>query len=246
MALRRTIQTPVGTDVVSAAIQAGQIEGIRIDNPSGSWLLVSGIDQYVPPYRSGWQYPVSPSQSSISVRFVDSPSGSLSVQVGGAVTIYLYDDAIAFDAGQPTGAGGRVTTIPPSQTVYAAMMANLPNVAVTTTVLSASTGPAIVRKLTGTYNLEDNGITPGYDPRAIVAFWWEANLGGGSLWLWQFAISPESPAWSDQFSDGALFLPTGADLHCTPVVQLSGQELVLGLPITGVIGQVEYYSEVDA
>ena len=77
MALRRTIQTPVGTDVVSAAIQAGQIEGIRIDNPSGSWLLVSGIDQYVPPYRSGWQYPVSPSQSSISVRFVDSPSGSL-------------------------------------------------------------------------------------------------------------------------------------------------------------------------
>lgn len=100
----RELVTPVGTDLVDITGATWQIAGIVIDNPSGSWLQVSGINQYVPPYVLGWSYPVAPTQASLSVRFVDSPSGTPSGTQGGPVTVRISDVPVPAYPGIPSGA----------------------------------------------------------------------------------------------------------------------------------------------
>lgn len=242
--MQRPFYTTLGDDLDNITLGTVQVEGIIVDNPSGSWLHVEGIDRYIPPYIMGWSFPVQPSMTSMTVRFVDSPSGSQSVQVGTPPTVYLLDTPVPAFSGTPSGAGGRVTTVPPSQTAFAALTADLPNLIVPVVVLTAVTGPIVIRKLAGTFDLRDlGGAIAGYDPKSVVSFFWEAQLG--AVWAWQFAIGPESPSWTDSFSDGALFLPTNATLSCSAIVQFSGQEIVLGIPATQVMAMVEYYNEVD-
>jgi hypothetical protein len=108
----RIYRSPVGTNLDGITGIGWHIAGIQIDNPSGSWLFVTAIDQYVPPYRVGWKYPVSPQASSLSVRFVDSPSGSVSELVGDPITVTVYDVPIPTDHGNTSGAGGRVSIEP--------------------------------------------------------------------------------------------------------------------------------------
>lgn len=100
----KEIRTPVGTDIVDTSGYTWQIAGIEIDNPSGSWLRITGIDQYVPPYTIGWAFPISPSQMSISILFVDSPSGTPSQLSGSPVTVRLHSIPIPANPGFPSGA----------------------------------------------------------------------------------------------------------------------------------------------
>ncbi len=100
----REFTTPVGTDLVAIALSGEHIAGIQIDNPSGSWLRVTGIEQYVPPYVTGWGYPVSPIAASLSVLFTTSPSGTPSELVGGPVVVRLYGEPVPASAGQASGA----------------------------------------------------------------------------------------------------------------------------------------------
>lgn len=239
----RPFYTALGNDLVNITLGTAQAEGVIIDNPSGSWLHVEGVDRYVPPYVMGWSFPFDPSVASVTVRFVDSPSGSQSSLTGTPPTVYLSDRPVPAFSGTPSGAGGRQSTIPPSQTTFVALIADLPNLVIPTLVITATTGPVIIRKLAGTFDLRDiGGPVAGYDPRAIVALLWEAQLG--AAWSWQFTISPEHPSWTDVFSDGALFLPTNATLSCAAFVQWSGAEYVLGQSDIQVMGLVEYYTEV--
>jgi len=112
----RTYLTDAGTDLESITLVAGHIAGIVIDNPSGSWLFVEGIKQYVPPYRQGWAYPVMPQQTSISVRFVDSPAGTVSnpvvLPVGQQVVVTLSDLPIPQSEGFTSGAGFQTSEVP--------------------------------------------------------------------------------------------------------------------------------------
>jgi hypothetical protein len=101
----------LGTDIVAWAV-GWHIAGVEIDNPSGSWLVVEGINQTVPPYTKGWSYPIVPAQASLTVRFVDSPSGSVSEQVGGQPKIVAHDQPLPISQGFPSGAGGRVSAEP--------------------------------------------------------------------------------------------------------------------------------------
>lgn len=104
MPAMREFTLPVGTDLIAAALSGTDIAGIRVDNPSGSWLRVTGIEQYVPPYTAGWTTPVVPNAASISVLFAASPSGTPSAEVGEPVTVTLYDISIGSSPGYPTGA----------------------------------------------------------------------------------------------------------------------------------------------
>lgn len=81
-----------------------QIAAIRIDNPSSSWLRVSGVEQFVPPYTLGWTYDITPTMLNLNILFVDSPSRTPSKLVGDPVTIYLYDEPIGNSSGFASGA----------------------------------------------------------------------------------------------------------------------------------------------
>lgn len=100
----REFTTPVGTDLESIALTGSHILGIQIDNPSGSWLRVTGIEQYVPPFTIGWSYPAVPAAASLSVRFTASPSGTPSASTGGPVVVKIGDEPVAPSIGQPSGA----------------------------------------------------------------------------------------------------------------------------------------------
>ena len=97
-------RTPVGIDLRDLALQAGHIGGIYIDNPSGSWLRVTGIERFVPPYCEAWSAPVVPTQTSISVLFVASPSGTPSLNVGGPTLVRLADAPYPDSPGYASGA----------------------------------------------------------------------------------------------------------------------------------------------
>lgn len=100
----REYTVPVGSDLIDASGNGWQIAGITIDNPSGSWLNVSGVNQGVPPYTLGWSAPLSPTQWRASVRFVASPSGTPSSTTGKPVTVRLHDTPVPASLGFPSGA----------------------------------------------------------------------------------------------------------------------------------------------
>lgn len=96
----------VGVDIIGWRPINFKVAGIRIDNPSGSWLFVDIIgmqlqNQFVPPYTIGWQsdppYPVP----EISVSFVDGPAGQISTQAGDPITIWVYNRPIGNSPGHP-------------------------------------------------------------------------------------------------------------------------------------------------
>lgn len=240
--MREPFYTTLGRDFVSLNMPNGrQAAGIIIDNPSGSWLHVEGVDRYVPPYVMGWAFPFQPSVASVTVRFVDSPSGSLSQLVGNAPTVFLTDEPTPAFQGTPSGAGARVTTVPIFQVAAQALIADLPNLVVPTVMLTA-VRPIVLRRLAFTYDLRDlGGATAGYDPRAIVSIVWEGLLG--STFFWQQAIAPETPYVNDELTDGSAILPANSVLQVAAIVQFSGAEYAFGQSDVQTFAFAQYYEE---
>lgn len=101
--------TPVGTDLVAVGLPSGHVRGVAVDNPSGSWLRITdfgGTDLAIPPYTMGWTSPIWPAAAAVSLRFVDSPSGTPSTQIGTVVTLAVTDEEIPGNPGYASGAQG--------------------------------------------------------------------------------------------------------------------------------------------
>lgn len=222
---QRDFYLTLGQDLVSATGNNWQIAGIAIDNPSGSWLLVEGINQTVPPYVKGWTYPVTPSQLNISVRFVDSPSGSLSQLVGGQPHVILYDQPVPISAGFPSGAGARVTIVPRFKTIAGLVVTNGPP---GTTILTATGVDIVIRVLGVSYGLV--AIPPAAINGSCGITW--GDTGPGLFWLQ--TISPEMPSVESRIEDGAWILPNGTSLIATGVYENGGA-------IQRIYAQVQYY-----
>lgn len=207
-----TRQTSVGVDLVSWN-PGFQIAGIEVNNPSGSWLLLSGINQYIPPYRAGWKFSLSPAQAAIDLSFVDSPSGSLSVLAGPDVVVTLYDEQIGTSEGVTTGAGSKVSTIPP---LLHAIAPSIGTGAASTLIsmLANPTQKIVVRRLEIVPDLTA-GLASQQPFRSIVTVRFEQSGGGVGTPQWHLAISPESPFSEASFEDGAFVLDAGTDLDIT-------------------------------
>lgn len=81
--MRRVIVAQPGQDVLEAALPNGTpIRGITIDNPSGSWILVSSEKAYCPPYTLGWSLPLSYDQASVILQAGDGPAGQVATTQG--------------------------------------------------------------------------------------------------------------------------------------------------------------------
>lgn len=94
--------TPVGTDIDYWQPSGGwQIKGIRVDNPSGSWLSVAPFNRSIPPYTLNWYTSYNASVANVSVKFVDGPVGKLSTLVGNPVTVTIYNTEVGSSDGVP-------------------------------------------------------------------------------------------------------------------------------------------------
>lgn len=198
----KVLTVPIGRDLIAAPGNGWQIAGIRIDNPSGSWLHVEGIDVFVPPYTSGWSYDLTPSQLAVTVRWTNSPSGSLSSQVGGAATVELFDTPVGVFEGNPTGAGARVSIVPVSLIAFDFCNTGLFNNPLI--LISASdTRRLVIQKFTITYDL--TSVRP---PSGNMLAQWRGPVASS----WFQGISPETPYATDSFVDGSMIVNPGQDL----------------------------------
>ena len=98
-----TRQTAIGTDVIALTLPVGEILGLRIDNPSGSWLLIQPINEYVPPYILGWTRSFSTAAASIDIRFVNGPAGQISTRVGDPVRYTVDSLPLGISEGVASG-----------------------------------------------------------------------------------------------------------------------------------------------
>lgn len=187
----REYNVPVGTDLIDAVGNGWQIGGIQINNPSGSWLRVSGIEQYVPPYTLGWTFPITPTQASISVRFVDSPSGTPSELVGNPVTVTLFDTTVPASPGNASGAAGQQQPGAAPLSSYDADIDAVESGAAPVTFIAAVPGTIIVpRQVLLSYSYNRMAFSDSLAPRTPVVLAIVEGGGGTFQELW---ISPESP-----------------------------------------------------
>lgn len=70
-----------------------QVYGIWVDNFSGGWLGIDGLDLWVPPYTRGWKAEVMPGSSSITARSYDFANGVvIAGATGQAAKVTLWDE----------------------------------------------------------------------------------------------------------------------------------------------------------
>jgi hypothetical protein len=81
-----------------------QIAGIRIDNPSGSWLVLPD-GTFIPPYTLGFGHSFQPTISRLDVLFSVGPAGQVSTQQGDKPTVTIYSEPVGEAPGVPSGAG---------------------------------------------------------------------------------------------------------------------------------------------
>lgn len=136
---RHEYSSDVGVDLIGCAGNGWLISGIVIDNPTGAWLKVSGINDYVPPYTQGWARPVVPAAIAIDVVFTaQGPAGSASDFIGDPIDVTVLDLAVETSNGQAIAPPGLSMTVDGVQLATDAV-ANTDN---TTTVLPSLVGVA--------------------------------------------------------------------------------------------------------
>ena len=108
--MRRTVSlAPIGTDRRQLVLpNAWEIASVVVDNPSGSWLLLSTGD-YIPPYTLGWALSFRVLLGSVDVLYRNGPAGQISSIAGDAPTVYLSSDFVGDSPGRASGGGAFVT-----------------------------------------------------------------------------------------------------------------------------------------
>lgn len=89
-------------DMVAMSMPAGEARSIVIDNPSGSWLLVLPLHDFVPPYILQWSRDFPYGVASATVRYVDGPATQPSSIEGDPFTAWLDSE--------PAGASNGIST----------------------------------------------------------------------------------------------------------------------------------------
>jgi hypothetical protein len=94
-----------GTGAKAWTLQSGwQIAGIRVDNKSGSWLLLND-GTFVPPYTINFGHSFQPTIASIDVMFSNGPAGQVSTQQGDKPVVMIYSEPVGESPGVPSGQG---------------------------------------------------------------------------------------------------------------------------------------------
>lgn len=118
--MQREYLTPVGVDLIGIVGPTWQIAGIRVDNPTGSWLTIDNLGEFVPPYTIGWATTCVPTRLRVNVRFTNSPSGQVSDPRGPAVRVVLQDTPATPSVGiiAPGQDSGAQSDLPKTSNLY--------------------------------------------------------------------------------------------------------------------------------
>lgn len=226
--MQRAYSLPVGANGIGLTLQTRQIVGVRVDNPSGSWLRVSGIYDSVPPYTLGWQASLSPSALHVDCKFTDSPSGTPSNLVGGPVIITLYDESVSPSPGYPSG--GEQSQQPGSvRSTFVAQSANATEAGVIIPYLTVPAGFTIVPEL-----LTVSAALPGLSVNNLRSMVSVAIIDGvGNGIFPTVIISPESPF--QQVAALAVPFSIGNSIELSAVTQIGGGSQV-------VLTRLQYYT----
>lgn len=82
---------PVGT--IQTINDGFQIGSLKIDNPTGMWLLIEPINKYIPPNTLGWVTNLIPKRTQLRLLYVNAPyNGAISVVSGGPIIVQVYGD----------------------------------------------------------------------------------------------------------------------------------------------------------
>ena len=83
-------------------IAGAMILAIAIENPTGAWLQVGGLNTFVPPHTLGYQANFAVPQSSVTVTAVATPPGGVASDFTGSpiATLTAYDGNIEENSGE--------------------------------------------------------------------------------------------------------------------------------------------------
>lgn len=209
-------QTPLGEDIESW--QPGfQIAGLRIDNPSGSWLHVETLNRYVPPYTLEYRADFIPSTTSLTIRFTDSPTGTPSELVGEPIVVQAFDTPQGFSQGYPSGGAHAQAPGVPKALISVATPAVPPaelGSVLTTLVLGSQSFKIVPLKLYLAPRTFESGPGLSYQELRAMVVTEIRDLAGINFLAPALSISPESPFAALDFPPG-LVLPTGEPLRAT-------------------------------
>ncbi len=211
---------PVGENTPNLALPGPyQIAGIRVDNPSGSWLRLMPINQFVPPWREAWSIGVTPGAATVSLEFTESQAGSLSTLEGNPITITLYDVLQPYSEGRPSGSGARQATIPPSLTAVALVSTNSGSTLIS--MLNEPNRRIVIRRIALAPDFQTGTQVPQPLSNSVMGQFRLAGGGSGTP-EWYLAISPESPFAEASFEDGVFALGAGEDLEIVVICEPYG------------------------
>jgi hypothetical protein len=101
-------RSPTVGDNQAGGISAMQLPGTRIrgvivDNPSGSWVKLSGtglgFEPFIPPYTLAWSVSLLPSVLEIAASYVVGPTGQASSTAGAPLVVYLFEAQVPSSGG---------------------------------------------------------------------------------------------------------------------------------------------------
>lgn len=101
--MQRPYRAAPGVSLPSISLfNATPIKGVVVDNPSGGWLNLVELNDFVPPYTMAWARDFEYSGSALTVNYAVSPAGQVSTQFGDPYTVTLYDQPVGSSAGVPS------------------------------------------------------------------------------------------------------------------------------------------------
>jgi hypothetical protein len=124
--VRQVFTALPGSSIVAASLQSGLTRSVRIDNPTGAWLILRTTNEYVRPYSIAFARVFSWLVANVTVDFAaNGPDGTQSVSLGDPITVTLYDDRDTSEAGVTDANGQDYTPKPRKQIVATTLGVNL-------------------------------------------------------------------------------------------------------------------------
>jgi hypothetical protein len=91
---------PVGTQKEIRPQASWEIATIQVDNPTGRWLYVEPLSDYIAPYTIGVKRELRPRTASVMLTYADAPAGgSANLDVGEVIVVTIYDQWLGEDSG---------------------------------------------------------------------------------------------------------------------------------------------------
>lgn len=187
-----SVGSPNG-DLVAISLPSGEASSIVIDNPSGSWLSVFPLHDFVPPYTLQWSRDFPYSIASATVRYTAGPADQPSTLEGDPITAWLDSERVGASEGvSAPGANFRPLTTPTLDVVVQAQHLNSFAIQTNSLILAASVVGLRVRiygfHIWYSFDTDGSGNAPNMD--APVRWGLHANpvaggidlLAGGVLW----------------------------------------------------------------